>query len=176
MSFSKGFTSKNGLTRQPSAHQTWQRSGFKHPPFPPPLPCTRPQTILGVKIEHPTPPLIGTGLPAPPPSVKTLYFIKYLKNACFFIAIIMLIIKDLINFFQKSKIIIINMFLKSNNILKQVGVYVNKIKKLNIINFKMRGKGGCGAGISIPRPNPRTKKPKFPPHPHPHLVKSAFPR
>jgi len=44
----------------------------------------RPQTISGVNIEHPTPPPMGADLPAPP--AKTLFFIKYLKNAYFFIA------------------------------------------------------------------------------------------
>ena len=52
-------------------------------PMNPPPP--RPQTILGVKIEHPTPPPTGTGLPAPPSTAKTLFFIKYLKNAYYFI-------------------------------------------------------------------------------------------
>jgi len=48
------------------------------------------------------------------------------------------------------------MFLKSNNTLKYVGAYGNKIIKFNKVNLKMwvRGEGGCGAGISIPGPAP----------------------
>jgi len=57
--------------------------------------------------------------PAPVPTREKSFFIKYLKNAYFFIFFIATknnnyIIKKV----QISKIIIINMFLKSNNILK----------------------------------------------------------
>jgi len=53
--------------------------GFEYPL---PRPRSRPQTIPEVKIEHPTPP---HPFPPSPPPVKTLFFIKYLKNAYFFI-------------------------------------------------------------------------------------------
>ena len=72
--------------------QTWQwggsGTGLSIPvPAPASMHPPRPQTISGVKIEHPTPPPMGTGLPAPPPPspAKTLFFIKYLKNAYFVI-------------------------------------------------------------------------------------------
>ena len=38
------------------------------------------------------------------------------------------------------------MFLKSNNILKYVGAYGNKILKFNKVNFKKRAGRGGGAG------------------------------
>ena len=61
------------------------RGGFKHP-IPAPASMHPSPNYIRVKIEHPTPPLMETGLPAPPPPAKTLFFIKYLKNTYFFIA------------------------------------------------------------------------------------------
>jgi len=62
--------------------------GFEHPCSRFHAPAIRLQTILGVKIEHPTLLPMGTGLPAsaPPPPANTPFFIKYLKNPYFFIA------------------------------------------------------------------------------------------
>jgi len=60
--------------------QTILELKIEHPTLPPmktglPAP-PRPQTISGLKIEHPTPPLMGTGLPGPPPPPKKKIFKK----------------------------------------------------------------------------------------------------
>jgi len=68
------------------------------------------------------------------------------------------------------------MFLKSNNILKLVYAYENKIIKFNKVNFKKRVQGGGWVRGRYKHHPPPYQKPKFFPHPYPHPIKLAFPR